>query len=98
MRRFLDRPIAVVTTGEVRVPASFVLDGREYQVAEVLSEWPDYGYGSIPLQRRHWWQRRHRNYYLLRTGEGRVFEVYHERGTKLAQARAGQWFVTRQLR
>ena len=97
-RRFLDREIAVTTRGEIREPASFVLDGVEHQVAEVVASWPDYGFGSSAGRRTRWWQRRHRSYFLVRTADDHVFELYHDRGTNLKHPERRRWFLTRQLR
>lgn len=62
-RRFLDREVAVTTRGDVKEPASFVLDGVEHQIAEVIDGWTDHGFGPAAASRPRWWQRRHRNYF-----------------------------------
>lgn len=93
--QFLSREIQV-TVGE-NVPVSFKLDGQEYKIAAIVYTWPDYGFGRAPLQRRRWWHRRHRNYYIVKTEDGKLFEIYHDRGTSLEGVRKGKWFVYRQL-
>ena len=95
--RFFGRQIEVVTGGDIKVPVSFRLDGRNYTIAEITESWPDYGYGRDSSRRKHWWQRHHRNYYRVRTDEGGVYEIYHDRGTKLTHPEHKKWFLTRRL-
>ncbi len=94
---FLGKEITVVLSGELRIPLSFRLDNRKYQIEEVLDSWQDYGFGRAPLKRRRWWHRHHRNYFQVKVGTGEVFEIYHERGTTLDQAEKGKWYVHRKL-
>ncbi len=95
--QFIGEPVEVTTAGEIKAPVSFRLGGREYHVAEVLDLWQDYGFGRSPLKRRRWWQRRHRTYYRVRTAEGEIYELYHDRGTRLEAARRGTWYLYRKL-
>lgn len=97
MSRFFGQEIEVETAGEVKEPASFRLGDRVYQVAEVVEQWHDHGFGQPPLKKRRWWQRRHITCYRVRTAEGEVFELHHERGTHPDQARRGKWYLYRQL-
>lgn len=55
-------------------PAAFVWRGKEYKIAEVLSARRELDF------KRAWWRRRHRDYYLVRTDDGRTFELYFHRG------------------
>jgi hypothetical protein len=95
--RFLARRIEVTTGGDIKVPVSFKLDDREYVIAEVLESWPDHGYGNQPLKRKKWYHRRHRNYFRVKTTEGDVYEIYHDRGTKLTHPELKKWYLTRRL-
>jgi len=95
--RFFSREIEVTVSGELRAPVSFRLGEQEYAISDILQAWHDYGFGSSPLRRRRWWQRRHRNYYRVKTTQGEVFEIYHDRGTSLKQAQRQKWFLYRQL-
>lgn len=95
--QFFGREIEVTMSGEVKVPVSFRLDDREYVIGDIIEAWQDHGFGKAPLRHKRWWQRHHRNYYRVRTTEGEVFEIYHDRGTSLKQASKSKWFVSRQL-
>ena len=95
--QFISKEIEVTVSGEVKSPTSFRLGDREYVIAEITEAWPDYGFGKSLSGRKRWWQRRHRNYYRVKTAEGELFEIYHDRGTSLEQAQHGKWFLTRQL-
>lgn len=96
--QFFGREVEVTTEGEVKVPTSFRLGEREYVISEIIDDWPDYGFGPGAEQRKkRWWQRRHRNYYRVKTTEGEVFEIYHDRGTSLKHPERKKWFLHRQL-
>ncbi len=99
--QFIGKDIQVTTNGEIRNPVSFVLEGREYTIAEILEAWPDSGFGRIPASRRNgrhkWWQRRHRNYYRVRTTDDEIYEIYYDRGTSLDHPQYKKWFLTRRL-
>ncbi len=55
-------------------PVSFLWRGREYRIVEVV------GVKRHLDFRRPWWQRRHRDYYRVRTDSGQTFELYFHRG------------------
>ena len=95
--QFFGREVEVSVSGEVRVPASFRLDKREYVIREIIVAWPDHGFGLDERRRKRWWQRRHRNYYRVRTTEGEVFEIYYDRGTSLKHPERKKWILHRQL-
>lgn len=94
---FLGREIEVKLAGVVKVPVSFRLDVQEYVIDEILETWTDHSFGSLPSQQHKWWLRRHRNYYRVRTKEGEVFEIYHDRGTNLKHPERKKWFLYRKL-
>lgn len=94
---FFGQEIQVNVEGELRQPASFSLQGKEHVISEILEAWADHGFGNIPLRRKHWWQRHHRNYYLVRTVEGALFEIYYDRGVSLKNPELKRWYVARQL-
>ena len=55
-------------------PTSFLWRGLEHRIAEV--EWVR----RFIDRRAAWWQRRHRDYYRVRTSDGHRYELYHHRG------------------
>jgi hypothetical protein len=94
---FFGRQIEVTTGGDVKQPASFRLDDREYVITEVLESWPDYSFGKSSAGRKRWWQRHHRNYFRVKTTEGEIYEIYYDRGTNLKHPELKKWFLTRRL-
>ena len=94
--RFFGTEIKVVTTGEVKMPESFILDGWEYQVKEVLEVWYDSGFGNSETSCT-WRTRHHRSYYRLETTDGEVYELYFDRGTNLRHPQYRKWYVTQRL-
>jgi hypothetical protein len=95
---FVGRPIEVTTTGEVRVPASFRLNDREYEVAEILETWQDHGFGMAPPVKKNWRLRHHRSYFRVRTAEGEIFELYLDRTrVGLRHGAPRRWFLYRRL-
>ena len=96
--QFFGREVEVTTKGEVKVPVSFRLDNHEYKIAEIVDDWQDYGFGPADARRkRKWRQRRHRNYYRVKTTGGEVFEIYYDRGTSLKHPERKKWILHRQL-
>ncbi|MBI4267023.1 MAG: hypothetical protein HY668_01480 [Chloroflexi bacterium] len=95
--QFFSKEIEVTVAGDIKVPVAFSLDGRQYEISEIVDSWHDYGYGKAPLRRKRWWHRHHRTYYRVKTAGGQVFEIYHDRGTSLEQARRGKWFLYRRM-
>ena len=90
-RHFFGQEIQVKVEGEIRHPASFRLEKRDYVIGEILQSWADYGFGGNPSQRKRWWQRHHRNYYRVRTTEGDLFEIYYDRGVSLKNSKYEKW-------
>ena len=93
--QFFGQEIEVTTAGEVKVPVSFRLGDRTYEIAEILEQWHDRGYGKSAAPRPRWWQRHHRTYYKVRTTGGEVFELYYDRGTSLKHPELKKWVLHR---
>jgi hypothetical protein len=91
--RFIDEPIEVTVSGTVREPAAITWRGAGYAVDEILNAWSDWGFPQGAV-RRNWRTRRHRNYFRVRTSDGRIFEIYLDRGTKPGRE---AWFLLREL-
>ncbi len=88
---FIGEVIKVETQGEVRRPAKFIWQGREYAIVRILASWHDY---AMPANLRHpkWTMRHHRNYYHVQTDTGDRFEIYRDRGQKRPD-----WVLLKQL-
>ncbi len=96
--RLIAQAIEVETAGEVRRPVAFILDGRRYEVEQVLDMWQDTGFGLAAPLKKNWRLRHHRNYYRVRTAEGEVFEIYLERSrVGLRHGRPRKWYASRKL-
>lgn len=96
--QFIGAEVEVTMAGDpILMPVAFRWENREYTVAEVVSRWFDYGFGADPRPRPKWWQRRHRNYYRVRTTDGQVFELYFDRGTSAKHPERRKWVLYRSL-
>jgi hypothetical protein len=96
--QFFGQEIQVTTDGEIKVPVAFKLADGEYTVTEIVRAWQDYGFGPTAAGRhKRWRERRHRNYYLVKTGEGELFEIYYDRGANLKHPELRKWYLHRKL-
>ena len=96
--QFLGKEIQVMTDGEVKAPAVFVLDQHRYVISQIVQEWQDHGFGpSASGRRKRWWERRHRNYYLVKTSDGELFEIYYDRSANLNHPELRKWYAHRKL-
>ena len=71
---------------------SFRWRDEEFQVETILAQHQDWRFPAGAPKKRTWRLRRHRNYYTVRTTNGRVFEIYFDRG-----AATPQWILYREL-
>jgi hypothetical protein len=78
---FIDEPIIVDSQELTTAPKTFVWRETQFQVAEVLKAWQDWHTPSYADHARSWVHRRHRNYFIVRTTDGQVFEMYLDRGS-----------------
>jgi hypothetical protein len=88
-------------------PDAFTWLGEVYVVAEVLSEWRDYGrrgrmaanmepeHAELAEKRGSWGVGRF--YFRVRTAAGPIFDLYYDRAPKGTTNRKGAWFLFREL-
>jgi hypothetical protein len=111
--RFIDETIdvyfAVPPAFEKRpeCPAAFTWRGDLYGVAEVLSEWRDYGrrgrmaanmrpeHAELAAERGSWGVGRF--FFRVRTDAGPIFDLYYDRAPKGTANRKGAWFLFREM-
>jgi len=111
--RFIDETIAVHFAAppafEKRpgCPAAFTWRGDVYMVAEVLSEWRDYGrrgrmaanmrpeHAELAEERGSWGVGRF--FFRVRTEAGPIFDLYYDRAPKGTANRKGAWFLFREM-
>lgn len=74
-------------------PVRFTWRGQDYDVAEVLHEWVDKGFGGIGPRSRKWYTRRHRRHFIVKDVQGGVFEIYLD----YANRRKRTWWLLRRL-
>ena len=93
MDDFIGESIAVERAPSSPRPVRFEWRGEIHEVADVLNEWVDVGFGGLPPRSRKWYTRRHRRYYVLRDSAGAIFEVYLDYSNKSKPT----WFLVRRL-
>ncbi len=88
-------------------PGAFIWRGVQHQVLELQAEWHDYtrrGRMARNMQPRHaaraakrgsWGVGR--DYFRVRTGSGRIFEIYFDRAPKSSDQRKGEWVLYQEL-
>jgi len=76
MEEFISERIEVEKAETSPRPLRFTWRGEEHKAVEVLREWVDTGFGSVPSRSRKWYNRRHRRHYVVKDAESRVFEIY----------------------
>ncbi len=88
-------------------PDGFVWRGEEYRVVELIREWHDYArrgkmmhnmrpsHAAAAESRGSWGVGR--DYFLVRTEGGRLFELYYDRAPRDAGDRSGGWFLFREM-
>ena len=92
MERFLAERIEVERDPRFPRPISFTWRGESHAVAEILEEWVDTGFGTVPERSRKWYNRRHRRYFVVRDSAGDVFEIYLDYANRSNQT---WWLVAR---
>ena len=111
--RFIGEPVEVqfdtppLLEKQPTCPDRFVWRGETHRIAGVLGEWRDFGrrgrmarnmapaHAAVAAQRGSWGVGRF--YFCVRTGSGRVFDLYYDRAPKDAETRKGAWFLYREL-
>jgi hypothetical protein len=111
--RFIGEPIQVqfdrppLLEKKPGCPDRFTWQGETYQIVEKLSEWHDYGrrgrmarnmrpeHASTAARRGSWGVGR--EYYRVRTHDGRVFDLYYDRAPKSVEDRKGSWHLYREM-
>ena len=95
-RKFFGQQISVDQDPETRDPVAFSFGGESHEVARIMTSWHDYGFPDDGRKHR-WWQRRHRNYYRVRTAWGRDFEIYYDRGVSMDNPKYMRWYVSQEF-
>lgn len=97
-RRFFGKEVDVTVEGDrVHRPVAFSFDGETHEIKSILHYREDAGFGKGGRRSHRWWQRRHRNYYRVKTTNDELFEIYHDRGAATEHRDIRRWYVTRQF-
>lgn len=70
---------------------SFKWRGTQHEVVRVTEVRQVHGFASW-LKRPRWWQREHKNFYQVQTKDGKLFELYCDRGSSRRE-----WVLLREL-
>ena len=76
MEEFLGEQIEVEQAAQSPRPVRFKWRGRTHDVVQVLDEYVDAGFGSLPPASRKWYTRRHRRYYVVKDSQDTFFKIY----------------------
>lgn len=85
--------------GRRRAPDAFLWNDEQHTVSEMLAFWSERG--QAWWQRKQWRGRRQhvsslgRDYYRVRTAQGRIFDLYYDRRLQGRQM-DGQWILWRE--
>ena len=84
--------IEVECKGEVPVPVAFTWRDQVFHIEKILRSWQDFRFPAGAPRKKTWRLRRHRNYFAVRTAEGRTFEIYLDR-----EATERTWVLYREI-
>lgn len=93
--QFVSEEVEVTRNEQTGRLVSFRWNSEEYAVREIVAVWPDWGFSAGAPERKNWRMRRHRTWYRVETATGGVFDLYHDRGTKLE---GGRWVLHSRLK
>ena len=91
---FHSEQIEVVRGGKSKEPTSFIWKRKDYKIKEILESWADWGFPPGSPKKKSWRLRHHRNYYKIKTEDGKIFEIYFDRKTKKEE---GEWVLYRKI-
>lgn len=89
-------------------PDRFTWAGDTYEIREVMTEWHDFtrrgrmarnmrpDHALAAARRGSWGVGR--DYYRIRTRDGRIFDIYYDRSPRTASERKGMWFLFREMK
>jgi hypothetical protein len=108
-RRFIGEPIQTEFNGQPLLtkktgcPVAFRWRGKRLMVADVRAEWHDYSRrgrmalnmspGHAQAASRHGSRGVGRDYFTVRTLDGRVFTLYYDRAPRGSADQKGEWYL-----
>lgn len=91
--RFLSEKVTMIETSTGGEPVRFSFRDAEHRVTQIVRQWQDFGFSPV-THRKNWRNRRHRNYYEVKTDQDAHLLLYFDRGVKPSSPR--QWYVLEQ--
>ncbi len=91
--KFISEEIEMLETSEVGEPVRFIYRNEAHVVTDIIKDWQDWGHAAGTFK-KSWKNRRHRNYFEIRTDCGLHLLVYFDRGVKPSSPR--KWVVLEQ--
>jgi hypothetical protein len=82
--------IEMIESSDGGEPLSFRWREQEHRVVSIIKSWQDWGHSSA-AHKKSWKNRRHRNYYELKTDLGLHGLLYFDRGVKPSSPR--KWII-----
>lgn len=79
--QFIDQAVGVEYDPRDLAPKAFLWRGKRYEVPAVVEFRQDWHTPAYAHYARGWRQRRHRNYYTVRTTDGQIVELYLDHGS-----------------
>jgi hypothetical protein len=89
-RRFLSEKIDMKEISAGGDPVRFRWRSRDYYIIKIVRSWQDWGHPE-GTHKKSWMNRRHRNYYEIKTDSKFHGLIYFDRGVKPSSPR--QWVL-----
>jgi hypothetical protein len=77
--KFIGEPV-VVESDRLGNPSSMTWREETRPIRRILQSWQDFHFSPL-AHKKTWRTRRHRNHYRVEWEDGRIFELYCDRGT-----------------
>jgi len=88
--RFISEEIKMIEVSDCGEPVSFRWRKVDHRVLEVLKYWQDWGHPAGAFK-KSWKNRKHRNYFEVRTDSDYHLLIYFDRGVKPSSPR--KWAI-----
>ncbi len=94
-RKFLSEEIDMIETSDGGEPVCFRWKNSDHRIVKIVRHWQDWGH-SEGTHKKSWKNRRHRNYFEIRTDRKLHGLIYFDRGVKPSSPR--QWVILEEYR
>jgi hypothetical protein len=87
--RFVGKEAKVQLNMTTKIPAKVTVGAESFAPLKLVAQFPDAGFGQVPMPSSGWQRRHHRNHYLLETSNGFVLHLYLDH----ASAKGSTWVL-----